>query len=50
MCVQYCWGVLNTVGDVQYRGEYHDKCGGYFEYRGGVQYLGGYIISTVGLS
>ena len=21
-------------------GEYHDKCGGYLEYRGGVQYCG----------
>ena len=49
------WGVLSTVGDVQYRGGYleyrggyleyrggyHDKCGGYLEYRGGVQYHGG---------
>ena len=23
-------------------GGYHDKCGGYLEYRGGVQYRGGY--------
>ena len=22
------WGVLSTVGGVQYRGGYHDKCGG----------------------
>ena len=49
MCVQYrggaqyrggCsvpWGdILSTVGG------YHDKCGGYHEYRGGVQYRGGY--------
>ena len=35
------WGViLSTVGDVQYRGGYHDACGGYHEYRGGVQYRG----------
>ena len=27
--------ILSTVGDVQYRGEYHDECGGYLEYRGG---------------
>ena len=26
--------ILSTVGDVQYRGGYHDKCGGYLEYRG----------------
>ena len=24
---------MSTVGDVQYRGRYHDKCGGYLEYR-----------------
>ena len=30
------WGViLSTVGDVQYRGGYHDAHGGYHEYRGG---------------
>ena len=30
------WGaILSTVGGVQYRGGYHDKCGGYLEYRGG---------------
>ena len=30
------WGViLSTVGDVQYRGGYHDACGGYHEYHGG---------------
>ena len=27
--------ILSTVGG------YHDKCGGYLEYRGGVQYHGG---------
>ena len=38
------WGdILSTVGGVQYRGGYHDKCGGYLEYRGGV-------FSTVGVS
>ena len=26
--------ILSTVGDVQYRGGYHDKCGVYLEYRG----------------
>ena len=37
------WGdILSTEGDVQYRGEYHDSCGGYHEYCGGVQYNGGY--------
>ena len=31
------WGdILSTVGGVQYRGRYHDKCGGYHEYRGGL--------------
>ena len=29
-------------------GRYHDKCGGYLEYRGGVQYHGD-IMSTVGV-
>ena len=30
------WGdILSTVGGVQYRGGYHDKCGGYLEFRGG---------------
>ena len=51
------------MGGVQYRGGYHDKCGGYLEYLGGVQYRGGYheyhggyheyrgdIMSTVGVS
>ena len=31
---------MSTVGGVQYRGGYHDACGGYLEYRGGVQYSG----------
>ena len=42
---------MSTVGGVQYhggyhplkfeyRGGYHDTCGGYHEYRGGVQYCG----------
>ena len=29
-------GVFSTVG------RFHDKCGGYLEHRGGVQYRGGY--------
>ena len=33
--------ILSTVGDTQYRGEYHDARGGYHEYCGGVQYHGG---------
>ena len=24
--------IMNTLGDVQYIGEYHDACGGYHEY------------------
>ena len=36
---EYC-GAFSTVG------RYHDACGGYHEYHGGVQYRGG-IISTV---
>ena len=42
---------MSTVGGVQYHGGYHplkfeyhggyhDTCGGYHEYRGGVQYRG----------
>ena len=27
--------ILSTVGDVQYRGGFHDARGGYHEYRGG---------------
>ena len=27
--------IMNTLGDVQYIGEYHDACGGYHEYIGG---------------
>ena len=26
--------ILSTIGDVQYYGVYHDKNGGYLEYRG----------------
>ena len=33
--------ILSTVWDVQYRGVYHDKCGGYLEYCGSVQYREG---------
>ena len=54
-------GVFNTVGDitshmgryleycggVQYRGGYHDKCGGYLEYRGVFSTVGD-IVSTMG--
>ena len=32
--------ILSTVVDTQYHGGYHDTCGD--EYRGGVQYRGGY--------
>ena len=31
-------------------GEYHDKCGGYLEHHGGVQYRGGYHEYHGGLS
>ena len=34
--------MCSTVGDVQYRGGYHECRGGYLEYSGGVQYRGGY--------
>ena len=30
--------IFSTMGDVQYCGEYHDKCGGYLQYYGGAQY------------
>ena len=36
------------MGGVQYRGGYHDKCGGYLEYRGGCSVPWGDILSTVG--
>ena len=36
MYVQYRWGVLTTVEDIM------STVGGYLEYRGGVQYRGGY--------
>ena len=29
--------ILSTVGDTQYHEGYRDECGGYTEYRGGVQ-------------
>ena len=32
---------MSTSGDVQYIGGYHDTCGGYHEYMGDVQYIGG---------
>ena len=34
--------ILSTMGDIQYRGGCHDKCGGYLEYCVGVQYSGGH--------
>ena len=39
--------ILSTVGDVQYRGGYHDARRGYHEYRAveGVQYHGGKSLS-----
>ena len=37
------------MGGVQYRGGYHDKCGGYLEYRGGCSVPWGDIMSTVGV-
>ena len=33
--------ILSTMGDVQYRGGYHDARGGYHEYRGGCSVLWG---------
>ena len=40
---------MSTPGGVQYTGAYHDECGGYHEYIGGVQYTGD-IMSTLGCS
>ena len=37
------------MGGVQYRGGYHDKCGGYLEYRGGCSVPWGDTMSTVGV-
>ena len=48
------WGVLSTMGSVQYRGGYHDKCCRYLEYHGVFSTMGdimntvGVILSTVG--
>ena len=42
------WGVLSTVGSVQYRGGYHEYRGWYLEYRGGYHINVGDILSTVG--
>ena len=42
------WGVLSTVGDVQYHGGYHDKCGGYLEYCVDILSTVGVILSTMG--
>ena len=37
--------ILSTVGDVQYRGAYHDKCGGYLEYgEGYLEHHRGYSV------
>ena len=33
---------VGGVGGVQYRGGYHDKCGGYLEYHGVFSTVGGY--------
>ena len=50
MCVQYrggcsvLWGVFSTVGDIM------STVGGYLEYRGGVQYRGGYHDKCGGIS
>ena len=42
--ISWCmWGdILSTMGNVQYHGGYHDKCGGYLEYRGGYDARRGY--------
>ena len=36
--------ILDTVEDVQYRGGYHDKCGGYLEYCGDIMSIVGRYI------
>ena len=41
------WGVLSTVGGVQYRGGYHEYRG-YLEYLGGCSVPWGDIMSTAG--
>ena len=42
------WGVLSTVGAVQYRGGYHEYRGGYLEYRGVFSTVGGIMINGGG--
>ena len=47
---------MSTMGDVQHRGGYQDKCGGYLEYHRGAilsmvgdnQYHGGYLDASGG--
>ena len=36
--------IFSTVGDVQYRAGYHEKCGRYLEYRGMFTTVGGYHV------
>ena len=35
------YNVCSLLGGVQYRGLYHEYCGGYLEYRGGCSVPGG---------
>ena len=42
------WGVLSTVGGVQYRGDIMSTVGGYLEYRGGCSVPWGDIMINVG--
>ena len=43
------WGISWVPWGVQYRGGYHDKCGGYLEYREGISWVPwGVILSIVG--
>ena len=46
--VSPCITYVQYRGGVQYRGRYHDACGGYLEYRGGYHDKCGDILSTVG--
>ena len=43
------WGdILSTMGDVQYRGGYHDVCGVILSTMGDTQYCGGHHDACVG--
>ena len=51
--VQYTRGLsreredMSTPRDIVYLGAYHDECGGYHQYTGGIRYTRGNIIISI---